>query len=104
MLSYCSVGRQGGLAMPRFSGATIMVTGAASGIGRACAVRLLSEGASVIAADVVEPEGLEGSWQPVVVDVRDPAAVAAACGLAARLDGVVNAAGVAGGGAVHLLD
>ncbi len=36
----------------RFSGKTAVVTGAASGIGKATALRLASEGASVMAADV----------------------------------------------------
>jgi len=36
----------------RFDGRTAVVTGAASGIGRATALRLASEGASVVAADI----------------------------------------------------
>lgn len=41
----------------RFEGRTILVTGAASGIGRAIAVRLLSEGGQVVAVDI-NPSGL----------------------------------------------
>lgn len=36
----------------RFEGATIVITGAGSGIGRATTARLLAEGAKVIAADI----------------------------------------------------
>ncbi|MFJ6095685.1 SDR family NAD(P)-dependent oxidoreductase [Williamsia muralis] len=38
--------------MNRFDGRRVLVTGAASGIGRATALRLLSEGATVVGADV----------------------------------------------------
>ena len=41
----------------RFAGRTAVVTGAGSGIGRATAVRLIHEGARVIATDVL-PERL----------------------------------------------
>jgi NAD(P)-dependent dehydrogenase (short-subunit alcohol dehydrogenase family) len=96
--------------MDRFDGRTVLVTGAASGIGRATAARLLSEGANVVGADLDEPErpdrdGSAGDWLSVVLDVRDEAAVAATCSAAVaafgRIDGAVTAAGVAGGGPVH---
>lgn len=43
----------------RFTGKTAVVTGAASGIGKATALRLASEGATVIAADIDEVGGRE---------------------------------------------
>lgn len=43
----------------RFTGKTAVVTGAASGIGRATALRLASEGATVIAADIDDAGGKE---------------------------------------------
>jgi NAD(P)-dependent dehydrogenase (short-subunit alcohol dehydrogenase family) len=98
--------------MARFDGRTILVTGAASGIGWATAARLVGEGALVVGADVVtppaEPPAAGGTWVPVKLDVRDEDAVAAAVERAVaeggRLDGAFTAAGVAGGGPVHLID
>ncbi len=89
--------------MDRFDGHTVLVTGAASGIGAACTDRLVAEGARVVAADIVEPAGGE-RIAPVCLDVRDSAAIDTLVAGLDRLDGVVNAAGVAGGGPVHLLD
>jgi len=100
--------------MRGLTGKNIIVTGAASGIGRASAQRLLEEGANVLGADLSvapgapsEPAG-GGSWSFAPVDVRDEASVVALVAEAARtfgrIDGLVNAAGVAGGGAVHMLD
>ena len=95
--------------MTDFDGRTVLVTGAASGIGRACVTRLLDDGASVVGIDVAaRPDDLDPSgdrFEYRTVDVRDEAqveaAVAAAVGRTGRLDGVVTAAGVAGGGAAH---
>src|SRR5271165_5901134 len=84
---------------------TFVVTGAASGIGLATAQRLLSEGGTVVGADLAAPPDLRADFRFVTADVTDEAAIAAV--LAAvpdRLDGVFHAAGVAGGGPAHLLD
>jgi NAD(P)-dependent dehydrogenase (short-subunit alcohol dehydrogenase family) len=85
----------------RLDGRVALVTGAASGIGEATAARFREEGATVVTLDV------QGDVDHQV-DVRDEAAVEAAVGAtvssAGRLDVVVNAAGVAGGGPVHILD
>ena len=84
---------------------TFVVTGAASGIGLATAERLLAEGGIVIGADLAAPPDLGPDFHFVTADITDESAIAAV--LAAvpdRLDGVVHAAGVAGGGPVHLLD
>ena len=99
--------------MRGLDGRTYIVTGAASGIGRATADRLLDEGSRVVGADLVEPAGTvpEGQdrWLFKEVDVTDEQSVAdlvrAAVGFGSggRVDGLVNAAGVAGGGPVHML-
>ncbi len=69
--------------MRGLGGRTYIVTGAASGIGRATAARLLDEGARVVGADLVVPaEPLAGGsgeadrWAFTHVDVTDEASVA----------------------------
>lgn len=85
----------------------VLVTGASSGIGRACVDAFLAQGARVIAAarrgDRLEElsAGREDSVLPVTMDVRDRADVAAAlAALPAEwrpIDVLVNNAGLAAG-------
>lgn len=103
-----------GTTVTRFEGKTALVTGAASGIGRASVERLLDEGATVVGVDITAdaradaPVDGRGRYRFVRADVRDEeamiAAVATAVEAGGRLDGVVHAAGVAGAGPVHVLD
>jgi NAD(P)-dependent dehydrogenase (short-subunit alcohol dehydrogenase family) len=92
--------------MRGLNGRTYIVTGAASGIGRATAARLTEEGATVMGADLAAPPA-EDDWAFTPTDVTDEHAVAglveAAVALGGGVDGLVNAAGVAGGGPVHML-
>jgi NAD(P)-dependent dehydrogenase (short-subunit alcohol dehydrogenase family) len=85
----------------RLDATVALVTGAASGIGEACVTRFRDEGATVVSLDV------QGDVDHLV-DITDETAVAAVVDSIVaehgRLDSVVNAAGVAGGGPVHLLD
>lgn len=80
----------------------VLVTGAASGIGQACALAFAAAGARVAAVDVDERglAGLGGAVLPLVADVREPeqveAMVAAAARAFGRLDVAVNNAGVPG--------
>lgn len=86
----------------RFAGQTIIVTGAASGIGRATASRVVREGGRVIAADVVHDKLDElaaeldsDSIVPVTGDITsadDVDRIVAAAG--SRIDGLANVAGV----------
>lgn len=55
---------------PRFTGRSVVVTGAASGIGYEMARLFLAEGAIVTAADL-DPTGVPGGCEPVTVDVSD---------------------------------
>jgi NAD(P)-dependent dehydrogenase (short-subunit alcohol dehydrogenase family) len=96
--------------MGRFVGRGVLVTGAASGIGQATVERLLDEGAVVVGIDLTSdaPKFIVGEhFCYRRADVLDAEAVAAAVAevvsMAGRLDGVVHAAGVAGGGPVHLV-
>jgi NAD(P)-dependent dehydrogenase (short-subunit alcohol dehydrogenase family) len=82
--------------MRGLEGRRFLVTGAASGIGRATVERLAAEGAQVSAVDrspSVE-ETRTSNVRPIVADVADPQARAVMVGTAAPLDGLVNAAGI----------
>jgi meso-butanediol dehydrogenase/(S,S)-butanediol dehydrogenase/diacetyl reductase len=99
--------------MSRMQGKVTYITGAASGIGLACARRFAAEGAVVVGADLNTTEQWDSAVAGApaasfhVLDVRDEAAqLAAAADILAthgRIDAVVTAAGVAGGGFVHSL-
>ena len=90
--------------MSEFSGLRALVTGGASGIGRATAQLLAGRGAEVAVLDL-DPSGVEDPLVPVRADVTDDAEVRAAVTEAAeRLGGIdilVNNAGIGAVGTVE---
>jgi NAD(P)-dependent dehydrogenase (short-subunit alcohol dehydrogenase family) len=82
-----------------FSGRSILVTGASSGIGRATVEALCASGATVVAAarNVNELARLaeETGCEPLVLDVGDEAAIDEAFESLGAFDGLVNCAGIA---------
>ena len=95
--------------MARLQGKTVLITGAALGLGRATALRMAEEGAAVAVTDVLEREGAAFAdeltdrgftacfWRLDVSREADVARVIdAAAARFGRLDILVNNAGVAG--------
>ena len=93
----------------RFKGKACVVTGAASGMGRATALQLAEEGGDVLAVDInqagllaleADAGELPGNIQTQAADLTDPEAapevVARAVNSFGRLDVVANVAGVGG--------
>ena len=88
--------------IPSLAGKTVIVTGAASGIGQATALRIAREGGRVIAADiskerlddlVAENAGLD--LVPVAGDISTEETVAAVVAAAGgRVDALANVAGI----------
>ena len=95
--------------MGRLEGKTAIITGAASGIGRAASLLFSAEGARVVAVDRAEGveatvgslRGAGGTGQALVGDVGDPALVAQAVRIATETYGGLHVtfanAGVSGG-------
>jgi len=103
--------------MGRLTGKVAFVTGAASGIGAACALRFAQEGAAIAGMDLRKSDG-NSDWDAALEvapaacfetgDVREEGriqeVVAAVKARLGRIDVLVNSAGVAGGGLVHMLE
>jgi 3-oxoacyl-[acyl-carrier protein] reductase len=89
----------------RFAGRSAIVTGGASGLGKAVAARIVAEGGQVMLWDV-DPVALQSAREEVgtaharTLDVSDHAAVANAAAAArdslGRIDILVNSAGITG--------
>ncbi|MFL9945288.1 SDR family oxidoreductase [Paraburkholderia agricolaris] len=81
-----------------FSGRSILVTGASSGIGRATVEALCASGANVVAAARNANElarlAEETGCEPLMLDVSDESAIDEALGSLEAFDGLVNCAGI----------
>ncbi|MFZ1481811.1 MAG: SDR family oxidoreductase [Paracoccaceae bacterium] len=89
--------------MGRLHGKTALVTAAGQGIGRASALAMAREGAIVMATDVnaqALAELSEAGLQTRVLDVRDPASIAAAVAAAGPVDVLFNCAGFVAAGTI----
>lgn len=96
----------------RFAGQRVVVTGAASGIGKAVASRIVREGGRVVAVDIsaerlaVLAAELGQALVPVAADITAPASADAVLAAAdGRVDALANVAGVMDDdAAVHEVD
>lgn len=88
----------------RLEGKRVFMTGAAEGIGRACAEAFASEGAVVIATDVNQTAlaGLDGTSgiETTVLDVSDAMAIGALAREVGAVDVVMNVAAVVHHGSI----
>lgn len=94
----------------RFEGRVAFITGAASGIGFACAKRYADEGAAVVGYDLNASDDWAqiGNGHFIQGDVTDEAALQAAVATTiekfGRIDIAVTAAGIADAGPVHMVE
>lgn len=102
-----SASAQPGPTLSRYGDRRVLITGAGSGIGQACVLRILAEGGRVVAADI-SPAGLgdtaekagalAGRLTTVAMDIGDETSVRTgvteAVAALGGLDTLVNAAGI----------
>jgi 2-keto-3-deoxy-L-fuconate dehydrogenase len=84
----------------KLAGKTVLITGAAAGIGRATAQLFAAEGAKLIVTDR-DIKGLDGlSGEKLPLDVTDSAAIKALAGKVGRVDVLFNCAGFVENGTI----
>lgn len=81
----------------RLDGKTILITGAASGIGQASALKALGEGARVIGIDL-SGDGMPDGVEPILGDVAHDETIARALAAGGRIDGLATIAGISESG------
>ena len=94
----------------RFPGQVVIITGAARGIGKACALRFAREGANVVCLDLLAEENQATAEEcaalgvevlALICDVTDPESVQSctqqALGRWGRIDALITAAGIYSG-------
>lgn len=81
----------------RLDGKTILITGAASGIGQASAMKALAEGARVIGIDQ-NGDGMPDGVEPILGDITDDNTIERAIAAAGKIDGLATIAGVSSSG------
>jgi NAD(P)-dependent dehydrogenase (short-subunit alcohol dehydrogenase family) len=98
----------------RYDGRRVLITGAGSGIGQACALRIIAEGGSVVATDISErgladtagKTSVRGQLTTLPMDVSQEESaqggVEQAIGILGGLDTLINAAGILR--SAHFLD
>ncbi|MCR4688269.1 MAG: SDR family oxidoreductase [Saccharofermentans sp.] len=79
-------------------GKTFIVTGTSSGIGKSCALQLLSSGAKVLGIDVCESSIEDPMYNHHQASVTDEEAISGILSGTDKIDGLVNAAGIWGSG------
>jgi len=90
--------------MLRLENKTILLTGAASGIGQATAIKSMAEGARVVGVDL-SAEGIPDGVEAILGDVTDDDTIARAIAAAGDIHGLGTIAGISSSGtAIDAID
>ena len=90
--------------MLRLENKTILLTGAASGIGQATAIKAMAEGARVVGVDL-SADGVPDGVEAIIGDVTDDDTIARAVAAAGDIHGLGTIAGIsASGTAIDAID
>ena len=84
-----------------FAGKSVLVVGGTSGIGAGIADAFAALGASVVVTGATDEECAASRHRAIAADVRDDAAMSRVIGDLARIDVLVNCAGIVRRGAEH---
>jgi NAD(P)-dependent dehydrogenase (short-subunit alcohol dehydrogenase family) len=87
-----------------FAGKSVLIVGGTSGIGAGIADAFAALGASVVVTGATDEECAASRHRAIAADVRDDAAMTRVIGDLARLDVLVNCAGIVRRGAEHEIE